>query len=225
MSDETTREIWFHGTSAEAAERIGRQGFREQFLEDDGSLGQSGGNLGVGVYVSSSWRVALWFGRVLLRVSLSPGTRILNATVSPDGDVLRYLKREFGRDVLRRPPLKVLPANKQLTRPELEAVFRHHYREAWVRPWRRPRDPDRESSRREALSFELLAPYRSLLARHGYHGYGDPGDENGVVVFAGDRVVLEEVVAQLPAELHGALCRTIEMPELESLDQVRARFA
>ena len=195
----TRSPAYYHGTSMAAAERIADTGFRETFLHPDGERGRGGGNLGHGVYVSASWRMAMWFGTALLRVSLRPGTRILDATVVPDPNVLRYLEREFGRRILRADPRIVIPENKRLTQRELTALFRHHYRRTWETSY--PPDPDWGGTswpRKRAKHFELLAPYRSLLVRYGYHGYGNDRDDNGIVVFAGDRVVPEELVTAGP---------------------------
>ncbi len=190
--------VFFHGTSLEAAERIAHEGFRvwrsETFNFGDGEeqfMVASGGNLGVGIYLSCDWHVALVFGSTLLRVTLKPGTRLLDSTAPPDASVLRYLQREFGRAVLRDSPYKVLPRNKQLKLHELVALFRFHYQGTWEKQygmswsaWPRVRK----------LHASLLDRFRSMLIRYGFHGYGDPRDENGVVIFSGDCLELVEVV-------------------------------
>lgn len=56
------------------------------------------------------------------------------------------------------------------------------------------------------MELPLLGRLRSLLIRYGFHAYGNPADHNGLVVFAGDRVRLVEVVAEVvPESLPAAL--------------------
>lgn len=207
--------VFFHGTSLTAAEQIAQRGFRVWRNEAVGNeqwLFSSGGNLGIGIYLSCNWHTAFLFGSTLLRVSLSPGTRVLDATVTPDLGVLEYLRREFGHAIVSESPFKALPKNKQLKLNELVALFRYHYVRTWEKQYR---DDWCEWPRARRRHLRLLLKFRSMLIRHGFHGYGDPSDENGVVVFADDRLVLAEVIADLPHT------RT---RKFKSLDEVRRHF-
>jgi hypothetical protein len=177
-----------HGTTAEAAAAILREGFRVWRREEGIGRIASGGNLGVGIYLTLDPEVARWFGPAVLRVTLSPGTRLLNAARPPDRALLDSLVREFGREILTRPPRKVLPANKKLSRDEVIQLFRHHYVATWERDWGRDREGVPRWPPRRDRHAAHLDEMRSLLLRHGFHGFGNPADDNGIVVFAEDRL-------------------------------------
>jgi hypothetical protein len=201
ITDLFTRHVFYHATSLETTEQIVQEGFRERFFSDDGELNGSGGNLGDGIYITVNWRIALWFGRVLLRVQLRPGTRVLDACQPPDAKIINYLRREFGRQILTESPWRAMPRNKQLTLPELISLFRYHYYHYWERPYR-DGDGLRRWPDRKEFHGDLLRNFRSLLIRYGYHGYGNPSDDNGIVLFSGDRVVLHSLIGELPPSIH-----------------------
>jgi hypothetical protein len=219
--------VFFHGTSLRAAEQIASAGFQvwrhETEVYGDGEekyVIASGGNLGIGIYLSCDWRVALLFGNTLLRVTPKVGTRLLDAAAPPDPKVVRYLQREFGRAILGEAPHKVLPKNKQLKLHELVALFRYHYQKTWETPYGKD---GRAWTRAREKHATQLGRFRSWLIRYGYHGYGDPGDENGLVIFSGDWLDLAEVVADLP-ELD-KVSGWYERQELfKSLEHVRIHF-
>ena len=186
-----TRRVFYHGTSLEAARGIHESGFKVWFNDEEFGRYSIGGNLGTGIYVTCNWRTALWFGDVLLRVEMEPGTRILDASRPPDSAVLRYLQREFGRGILKDSPWKAIPHNKRLKLSELIALVRYHYQATWTREnWNRPRPLSKH--------FRLLGQFKSMLVRYGFHGYGNPADDNGIVIFAEDRLQLVELIAELP---------------------------
>jgi len=157
------------------------------------------GNLGTGVYITCNWRTALWFGPVLLRVAVAPGTRLLDATLSPDVQCIDSVCREFGREILQKSPWKVLPKNKKLKLQEVISLFRYHYRRTWEKDYGRDRDGFMRWPRRQEMHAQRLDDFRSVLVRYGYDGYGNPEDDNGIVVFAEERLSLEEVVAEIPS--------------------------
>lgn len=122
--DNFEKHVFYHGTSLEAAESIAQHGFCVWFEDDEGGRYAGGGNLGTGLYLTCNWRIALWFGPILLRVAIRPGTRLLNSALPPDGKIVDYLQKEFGREILRKTPWKVLPKNKKLKLRELISLFR-----------------------------------------------------------------------------------------------------
>ena len=203
--DNLEKHIFFHGTSLEAAEAIAQHGFRVWFDDDEIGRYASGGNLGVGIYITCNWRIALWFGPTLLRVGIHPGTRLLNSALPPDGKIVDYLQREFGREILRRPPWKVLPKNKKLTLRELISLFRYHYWHTWEKEYSKDRDGMSKWPKRRESHFRLLDDFKNLLIRYGFDGYGNPDDDNGIIVFAEDRLVLKEIVAHIPSADYSTL--------------------
>ena len=61
------------------------------------------------------------------------------------------------------------------------------------------------------------------MIRYGFHGYGNPEDDNGIVVFAGDRLKLEEVVAEIPCRDYSAL-HDGDLRQFQSIGEVQEWF-
>jgi len=199
---------YFHGTSLENARAIVMRGFAASY--EDNTL--RGGVLGTGVYVTAEFRTALFFGDTLLQVELQEGTKILDLGVPVDAVQMDSLVREFGRGVLTSAPWKVIPRNKRLTQRELASLVRYHYKPAMSRRakdgnW--PQLPD----------YRALARLRSVLVRHGYHGFGHPENADGIVVFQSTRVKCREVVLRMP-QGHNEF----SVIESSSLDELRQLF-
>lgn len=209
---------YYHGTSPKAARAIARQGFRVWF--DDPEIGRyaSGGNLGCGVYLSAEWRVALWFGPTLLRVALRAGTKLLDASIPPDPGALDSVRREFGHEVLTHAPWKALPANKRLALPELIALVRSHYRAAWENT---STDGPASPRKRRLVALDELRRYRSMLVRYGFHGYGNPSDDNGIVIFAEDRIASAKPIAAIPSDAYERSWKTgfESYPNIEDIEK------
>jgi len=221
--DHFGQHTFYHGTRLDAVECIVQQGVRTWFLDEDGQQYCRDGNLGTGIYITCNWRMALWFGPALLRVGLQPGTRLLNASEPPDPTSIAYLQREFGREILTKPPWHVIPRNKQLTLPELINLFRYHYQHTWEHDFGTDSARVSKWSRQRDVHGMLLVNFRSLLIRYGFHGYGNPDDDNGIVVFAGDRLILKELIAEVPPTDYDELWKT-GWRMLESLAAVRKVF-
>ena len=184
--------IFYHGTRAPNVEIIRQTGFKAG-SHKNGQWVPAWGLLGNGIYISCNWRTALWFGRTLLRVKTKPGIKLLNVADEADRHVLSYLKREFGAAILKQPPFKVLPKNKKLTLTEVVALVRYHYSKsyAWVTP-----DGSRES-RHKSEHAKLLNGLRSTLIHYGYHGFGDPNNDVGIVIFSPDHLKIDKVLISL----------------------------
>lgn len=203
--DNFEKNIFYHGTSEEHAAAIAKEGFRAWFVDEEGSRYDGGGSLGHGIYITSNWRTALLFGPVLLHVTIRPGTRLLNSALPPDKKTIEYLQREFGRDILRQPPWKVLPKNKKLTLPEMINLFRYHYWHSWEAMYAKG---FLKWTERRMAHRQLLHRYKSLLVRYGFGGYGNPENDMGIVVFAEDRLAVTNVVAHVPSTLYDDLAMT-----------------
>jgi hypothetical protein len=216
--------VFYHGTSLEAAESIAREGFRVWFTDPECGRYTGYGNLGTGVYITCNWRTALWFGPVLLRVAVRPGTRLLNAILPPDEKCIDSMCREFGREILRKSPWKVLPKNKKLRLHEVIGLFRYHYRRTWEKDYGRDRDGFMRWPRRQEMHSHRLDDFRSVLIRYGYDGYGNPEDDNGIVVFAAERLSLEEVVAEIPSSEYVFEPFDSRFSQFADLEEVRRLF-
>ncbi len=222
-ADNFMRHIFYHGTHLDTVEHIVHQGFRVWFSDEDGERYCSDGNLGTGIYITCNWRTTLWFGSALLRIDLRLGTRLLDASVPPDPNILAYLRHEFGHEILSKPPWQALPRNKQLTLPELINLFRLHYQKTWEKHYGVDREGFSRWPRQRNLHAQLLANVRSLLLRDGFHGYGNPDDDNGIVVFAAARLILKELITELPPPDYAQAWPT-EFRSLGSLADVRTSF-
>ena len=203
--------VLYHGTSKRNARRILREGFRDwswtattphlKYKAEQGlARWLHDGSYGRGTYVSCNWRAALHFGPVLFRVELQPGTRILRLDIPPSPKVLDSLKREFGKEILKASPWKVLPRNKRLTLDEAIQLARHHVRNS-ENNWARSRGP----CPHEKLMFDL----RNILVRYGIQGWGEPADIAGIVIFAADRIRVREVLLAMPTEDAWYDCRNL----------------
>jgi hypothetical protein len=194
------RRIFYHGTSKRAARKILAHGLRDYSITAETPLLKykaargidrwfHGGAYGRGTYITCNWRSALYFGPVLFRMELQPGTRIVRLDPAPDPKVIDTLTREFGREILRTSPWKVIPRNKRLTLNEAIQLARYH---------RSKDEADRSlfspASKHEAVMFDL----RKILVRFGIHGWGEATDLNGIVIFATDRLKPAEVILSVP---------------------------
>ncbi len=190
-------QVYYHGTNPEAAERILGEGFRTWFWNDEDGYLPVGGYLGIGVYISKDWRVALWFGRVLLVVKTVPGTRILDVSAPEDKGVIASLRRKFGNEIFRKPFWKAIPHNKRVSNAELVSLMRYHYHSYWDRGIKN-QDRTRVGSEHH---WEQLQDLPKLLRRYGYDGFGNPHDEMGFVLFDPTHLKTQGVVANLPGKI------------------------
>lgn len=223
------RQVLYHGTSLKAAEKIAREGFKVWFYLDDDEPGErccSGGNLGNGIYITHDWRVALAIGGpVLLRVALHPGTKLLDASLPPDTSVIKYLRREFGHEVLSKSPWKSIPDNKNLTLSEFIALFRYHYWTTWEKAYGTASETFYRWPAKRELHLRLVKAFRTRLVRYGFHGYGNPKDDNGIVVIAEDRLKPVEIIGNLSEDCGvrywEAMCPDFKFT---SVQQIREQF-
>jgi hypothetical protein len=120
----------------------------------------------------------------------------LDASPAADPHVLRSLKREFGHELLVTGDIrKVVPTNKHLTLEELVELTRYFYHRVWDRDWSVERGwKFSAQDRRDARALNKTV---SFLKRYGFHGYGHPQDDNGIIIFAPDRIQLSKVVRAL----------------------------
>ena len=226
---EDTEVSFYHGTLLESAEEIAEKGFQVWFWDEptedaEGCYAPSTGVLGNGIYISRSWESCLLYGRTLLRVSLQPGTRVLDLWPEADPRVINYLRREFGSQILRQAPRKVLPKNKKLTQSEIINLIRYHFHESidFKRP---PVVMTDKKLQKQCLHSGLMMNFRSMLLRCNFHGYGENRDEIGVVIFSPERLILRELVADLSGEDSNEIYQAPEVlrPDV-TLDTLRRLF-
>jgi hypothetical protein len=217
---------FYHGTHYFNVESIVKDGFKTwQILEaDEGDdfdtiRYAAQGCLGRGIYLTRNWKNALFFGNTLLKTKLKPNTKLVDVSIPPNTAVIKYLKKKFGKDILTRPPWKVIPKNKKLKLSETIELVRYLFERSFVKKkvfsdWKNLEERD----------WYLLRSYRSMLIRHGFCGYGNPTDELGIVIFSDDRVVLTELVGHLPC-LRGCDDElSLKKNNIKTLDQVRKKF-
>ncbi|MCZ6674419.1 MAG: hypothetical protein O7C75_15935 [Verrucomicrobia bacterium] len=117
----------------------------------------------------------------------------------------------------------MLPKNKKLTQRELINLFRYHYWQTWEKEYSRNDARFSTWPKQRELHLKLLANFKSLLVRYGFHGYGNPKDDNGMAVFAEDRLVLQEVVAEIPSPFYSTSVRD-DFAQFENLEEVKEFF-
>ena len=144
----------YHGTTASNVYAIAVEGFRIGDI-------RHGRERGRGLYLSTLSGAAMW-GDYLVKCELAAGTRILWHE-EVDRSVIKYLSREFGRGVLSPDFWKVLPANKQLKRTEITALFHHFIHEAYFKTLRK-------RNKRDDLLRSCFSRIYSELRAHGFDG-------------------------------------------------------
>ena len=107
------------------------------------------------------------------------------------------------------------------TLPELITLVRYHYHSTWGgNVWK----ISGKFSKSDKHS-RLLGHFRSMLVRYGFDGYGDPSEDNGIVIFAGERVKLVELVAEAREELQTPQQQQYDWPDcFETLAEVSAFY-
>lgn len=83
-----------------------------------------GRGLGDGVYLSEIKEFASTWGSMIIRCQLRNGCRILWRS-EYDRKVIKYLKKEFGSDIIKPDFWKQIPQNKQLNKNEIIAVWNY----------------------------------------------------------------------------------------------------
>lgn len=214
-----TNRIYFHGTiSLRSALAILKEGFKCYFFEDGSYEGYST-ILGVGSYLSCNWRVTVIFGTYIFQTTLEGATKILDISKPYDPKIIRSLKKEFGHDITDSGNVeKVLPRNKHLKLDELTALTRYHYYRVWEHR------PLKEFwTKKQERHLSALDSCISILKRIGYHGFGDPSDENGIVIFTPERIIVQKLIAHVPYDGRGKLLDSGELDKL-SLEEFKIRF-
>jgi hypothetical protein len=221
------KDIYFHGTSRIVAQDILHSGFKLGWYTDDKNAEKyfrgGNGNIGFGAYLSSDWRISLFFGPALIRVHLSPGTRILRISPKPNEQILRYLRQEFGRTILDPIPLhKILPKNKKLTLREYTALLHYHYYMTQKYFWAPKSDLTEKRYARKWKYVESMHRLGRGLKRFGFHGFGDPTTHNGLVIFEPHRIIAEDIAATVPQSTWDQFLQQDAFKKLRSLDDLQS---
>jgi len=170
-----TGRTFFLGTPAASAICISQEGFR---ILDEDVRSWGVGYLGNGIYVTRNLKEALYFAAVqspdhdyVLKVEFTRGTRIARLEDASDPGLLDSLRREFGKEILSSEFAKAVPHNKHLKPRELFALMGYFA----------------ESPR---LFDQAQRNIRRWLRRLSYHGYGNPFNDLGTVLFDPSRLEL-----------------------------------
>jgi hypothetical protein len=190
-------EIYYHALNYSIDYyAIKREGFRTETQDEDGRWFRDG-NLGVGLYLTKNWKVTAIFGELLVDVEVQSGTKIIDASIKPKRRTLDYLIAEFGKEIVTSDsPLKVLPKNKKLKESELVELLRYQYCQAWEKDWGRSKEGYQKFPIKRIKHLDALNSCVSLLKKYKYHGFGNPQDDNGIIVFSADRVRLNRVIGE-----------------------------
>jgi hypothetical protein len=187
MKNQFTTKCYYHATNNKAFLKI----------LDEGFLNGSG-NLGRGVYITESFRIALFYGNILLRVELQPGIKILEMNIPPDNAILKYLRKEFGKDILETGSVqKIIPKNKKLKMSEVIALLRYHWTKTDKLLWSDLSDRTHKTRKKRFKHAQAMHRLGQYLTRFGFSGFGDPVGGNGILIFQAERVIKKELVAVL----------------------------
>lgn len=202
---------WYHGTNDYDVPLIFADGFADRWPDDESTPSDPpcmrGGHLGNGIYLTRNPEVAAWYGPAVLHVYLQSATRLVYTDNPPAAKSIAYLAREFGRELIEsRTPLQAIPASKRLTDFELVELLRYHYHQCWEKWSDSPSGEFRWPPKRDRYWRAQLS-LASELRRRGFHGYGDPHSEMGVVIFDARRIDVVELthygeVSAKPKALH-----------------------
>ena len=180
----TNSRIYYHGTWAGYGHAIMTRGFE---------LGHKGrGNLlGRGVYIAQTLAAAaLWTpSDFIITCTLKPSTRILWIEESYDHRIIRYLKREFGRQLTELGPhfYRAIPHNKQLTNSELIHLCSYILHRARRGRWKHILRARKGKKAAYFNSWLRLSRLHKQLKQRGYDAVGDRSfaswDSDEIVVF------------------------------------------
>ena len=185
----TDSPIFYHGTWAGYGHAIMTRGFE---------LGHEGrGNLlGRGVYIAQTLAAAaLWTpSDFIITCTLKPGTRILWVEESYDRRVIKYLEREFGRQLTELGPhfYRAIPHNKHLTQNELIHLCGHILHRARRGRWQNIFRARKANKAAYFDSWLRLSRLHEQLKHRGYDALGDRSfadwDSDEILVFNPARV-------------------------------------
>lgn len=156
-------------------------------------LGHEGrGNLlGRGVYIAQTLAAAaLWTpSDFIITCTLKPGTRILWVEESYDHRVIKYLEREFGRQLTELGPhfYRAIPPNKHLTQKELIHLCGYILHRARQGRWQATLRARKGKKAAYFDSWLRLSRLHEQLKHRGYDALGDRSfadwDSDEILVF------------------------------------------
>lgn len=174
--------IWYHGTSRTNAYFIMKEGFKICDV-------RHGRNQGNGIYISQKLKSACYWTMgdegIIIKCNLKPSLNILWVYEGYDTKVIDYLKREFGKDILKLGThfYKAIPQNKQLTKKELINLVNYFFEY-------RSKKRQKPSGRLFCKNYRIWEQFPYLmeyLRRHQFDGIGDRTfeywDSDGVCIF------------------------------------------
>lgn len=206
---------YYHGTLPGNVKSIQKEGLKNPvFISEHGKRFGSGEALGVGTYISDDWQVALFFGEALFRVQLQEGTKIVDISKDPDMKIINSIRKEFGQALFKPSAAfhKLIPHKKYLKQKELIELTRYHYFRTWGRFTRR-----RSHKFKISRHHESLEKCMSMLRQYGFHGYGSPDTDIGLVITCQDRIIIKELLTVVDDCLDPVHYR-------KSLNDLRAEF-
>ncbi len=167
-------EFYYHGTQWLAAYYIMHRGFQIGDVN-------CGRDSGAGLYITPDPGFASNWGKIIVKCRLAPNTKILWLK-EPDPRVLKYLKKEFGAQILDLDFYKAIPRNKTLTRNEFINLFSYIILKKKQKLFNRQRVFVRWEKFRARLG--------DYLRRHKYDGFGHTDPEWPEVVIMNPSLVI-----------------------------------
>ena len=184
--------IYYHGTEARHLYSIMTKGFK---------LGETrhGRVNGNGLYVATKAETATYYAprsyvsnkSYAIKCQLEEGTRILWKDLDYCRKTLKYLQREFSRNIISFDFWKYIPKNKHLTPMELSVLLSHLDAMRYIR-WSSNFSYGKRE-RMEDKRYKNLSRLGKIIRSYGYDGLGDRTnthwDSDEIVLFNPSRVI------------------------------------
>ena len=183
VSNKLGENEYYHGTWGICSLQIMYEGYR--FKQEWSGWGKSGA-FKAALYLTKSLGTAASFGTYIWKCEIKDGVRLLRLNDQYDPKVIRYLKREFGKELLDGDISKSIPKNKHLTNKELIHLLNYRrskgggctgqWTEKTIRRW-----------------YAWVDSIRKQVLIHGYDGVGDNLTVDGLAIFNPSLVIMREL--------------------------------
>ena len=204
MATELAANEYYQRTWAVNAMQISCEGFR--LKKGVGGWGRFG-TFKQAIYLTKSPQVAGGFGNIMFKCKLRDGISILRIDEQFDAKVIDYLKREFGKQIVRGDLSQAIPRNKKLTRKELINLVNYRF-------WK----TKGQSKDKDRLKWQgTISSLRQHLVLHKFDAVGETEDLDGVAVFNPSFVTAEKIYCTEFREIEKGILRECKPEKLAQM--------